>query len=702
MTDPIPITERDLATKEGRIKWGDRCRSLAISADMNFQKESTEDFQFEAGKQWKATVILEMKGDGREPITFNLVKVFVDLIMGIKEQNDIIIKATPTEKNDAFLCEVLNKLKDKVEAMFGAETEIRRSFHSMVVCGRGWMGLDIRLDPANPLEIKIVIEMIPYDQLRRDPAGKRNDLRDASWIVWDKWLTVEEFSAAFPKKESKIEDLLTGSDVSDSISDDPYAEDGILTSGPHGSDHERPLSGGADIYQDRIRVHHMEYRENYDRFYGWNPITGATEEFEKVKLKKLKDRIPEFEYITVKDSKIKWLQWSGDEELYYGDSKNKGQMDGFSVVGCFGYEETLEGGRVDHYGVIRPLKDPQRDINKRDAQTRHLLMKQGQGGERVEIDGPLSIEQYEESKHDPGSTTWMRPGALAEGKVQEKGMPDYPVASEQILQTRVELLKFISGINPDLLGVQGRGQEPGVVVRLRQQQGLTILNPILTAYRDFRIQFTSKIFHIILAHMPDSQIQRILGSDDKFQIQDGVIRDAEKGFEAPIRDIKNLKYNVDYEESPANLTRTMYELAIYMDAKKAGFYVPEEVIIEKSGLPITEKQKWLESLQKFQQNQMQMAQLQIQLEQSKVQLEQMSIQQQGRIEGAKIQQSARKMEMEGSFELMKMDREDQQFAIEIVQEMMARFAAKRKMEQEGAMALNQYGSEPKRLAQGRA
>ena len=698
MTDSIPITERDLRSKEGRIKWAERCRSMAVQADANFQKEAAEDFQFRAGKQWKATVVQSMKEDGREPNTFNLVKIFVDLIMGIKEQNDIIIKAVPTEINDEYLTEVLNKLKEKTEAMYGADTEITRAFLSAVTCGKGWMGLDARLDPTNPLEITIIIENIPYDQIRRDPGSRRDDLRDASWIIWDKWYAVEDFISAFPKKESKALDMVNQPEQWELVADDPFADSArIPTSSQAGADYDRPLTmGKVDAYQDRIRVHHMEYREEWDRYYGFNPVVGKTQEFSKEKLTGLKRNIPNFEYITVKDTRVKWLQWSGDEEFYHGQSKMP--FEGFSVVGCFGYEETLEGGLVDHFGVIRPLKDPQRDINKRDAQTRHLLMQQGQGGEYAEIDGPISVEQFEASKHNPGATTWMRPGSISEGKVKEKGIPDYPVASEQIMQTRMELLKFISGINPDLLGVQGKSQEPGIVVRLRQQQGLTILSPLLTAYRNFKIQFTEKLLHLITAYMPDSQIQRIIGSDDKIKIQDGIIYDVEKGFEAPIRDIKNLKYNIDYEESPSNLTRTMYELAIYMDAKKAGFYVPEEVIIEKSDLPITEKRKWLESLQQFKQNQIQMAQMQIQLEQAKVQLEQARIQQDGQINMAKIQQGDKEARMDSALKIMEMDREDQKFAIELVQSIMAQLSAKRQM----AEGETGEEGEPKRLAQGGA
>jgi hypothetical protein len=190
-----------------------------------------------------------------------------------------------------------------------------------------------------------------------------------------------------------------------------------------------------------------------------------------------------------------------------------------------------------------------------------------------------------------------------------------------------QILRKITGINPDLLGQDRGRQEPGVVIRLRQQQGVTLLKPLFRNLNNMKKGIFQRLISIICEYMPDEQILRILGGNERYQIdqQAGIIIDNATGLQAEIRNVRDLEYNTKSEESPGNLSKRMLELQALMEMMQAGMPVDPTQVIEKMELPETQKLRWLEyiqgqqeSQQKAQEEQMQ-AQMQVEMGKIKVQ-----------------------------------------------------------------------------------
>jgi flagellar motor protein MotB len=78
---------------------------------------------------------------------------------------------------------------------------------------------------------------------------------------------------------------------------------------------------------------------------------------------------------------------------------------------------------------------------------------------------------------------------------------------------------------------------------------------------------------------------------------------------------------VKYEYSEANMTKTMSELAIFMDMISKGFPVNPETVIDKLDLPETEKTKWKEYVKQGQESQQKMAQAQQQMAQQQMMMD---------------------------------------------------------------------------------
>jgi hypothetical protein len=151
----------------------------------------------------------------------------------------------------------------------------------------------------------------------------------------------------------------------------------------------------------------------------------------------------------------------------------------------------------------------------------------------------------------------------------------------QMEQFSQDIIKKITGINPDLLGQDSGRQEPGVVVRMRQQQGMTLLKPLFRNFNNAKRELFKRQLAIIMSFMPDQQILRVLGQNDRYQIdQSGVITDTETGMVANLRDVRNLEYNVISEPSSANVSKRMLELEALLQMQER-IPVPPQQIISK-------------------------------------------------------------------------------------------------------------------------
>jgi len=594
----------------------------AVDADMEWQREAMEDFDFRDGNQWTKKEREVLEKELRPALTFNMTKSSVDLIMGLNEDNRIIFRCTPQERSDDFLCEVMNTIYDWVRENNEFEDEEDMALESAAIAGRGYVALDFVPDPKRFGDITMQEVVVPVHEVHFDPAARRTDLSDASYITWDRWLSVEEFAVKFPKYSAKrVQEFIeTGRSyvMGSAAPGEQDIFDKTSESRSDSSDYSRPLD---TTYYDRgrrmVRLVHMEYWETFKRYFGLNPETNGYEEFEPKNLSNIKKVFAEkykmtFQYETLMDKRVKWLQFIGDEILF--DDISPLPFDGFSIVPMFAFRDVSQRS-ANHFGIVRLMKDPQREINKRWSQALNLLNQSSQPGVFVEVDAFLDLEQALLSMKDPGSATLLNSGGM--NKFKERTMPAFPAAPMQMEEYSQEIMRKITGINPDLLGQDRGRQEPGVVVRLRQQQGMVLMKPLFKSFNKLRKGLFRRSLAIIMEYMPNEQIMKILGENGRYQMDDqGNIADQDSGLQANLRDLKNVEYNIKSEEAPGNMTKRTLELTSFLEMQKSGFPVEPSVVIERLDLPASEKKKWMEFIDGQQKGQQEMAEKQMAQEQA--------------------------------------------------------------------------------------
>lgn len=648
----------------------------AITADTAFIETCKKAFRFRDGDQYTDEEKHQLEEDDRESQTWNLIRNRINLIMGLDEAHSKRFYPDPVESNDGFLCEILGYAVEWVANKFHVDDEVSNAKEAAAICGRGWIATDFNPDPKRLGHIKLSALNVSTYEVKKDPASRKNDLGDCSYIVWNKWLTVEDFKIRHPKEAKHIDmimktGMMLGDSIYDGFEDDSYKIDHTNQFGEEIHSYNRKLDlTYYDKSKRRVRLTHMEYWQAYSRFYRVSPETNEMVEFEekdKAAWEQIYNDVYQmaFEFETATDKKVKWLQYIGDKILYDDDAPL--EYDGFSLVGVFAYRDaSLKSG--DHCGVVKDIIDPQKEVNNRMSQAQNWINKSVQPGMLAEEGAFVDDEIGKDSLRENGSTTMLQAGGLK--KIEERKMPQMPNAPIQMAEIAMGLIDKISGINPDLMGQDQGRQDAGVVIKLRQEQGLLLLKPLFKNFDDAHKAVYERLMAIIVQYMPEDQLMSIIGQSDKYQIQDGIVYDQEHGLQADIRDVKNLQYNVSMEERPGNKTKRMLELAIFIEMLQYGFAVDPRVIIERTDLPETEKRQWIKYVDAQEQAAKEAAEKAHELEMLKITT---NVQQQDKktdvnagLGSAKLEEAKRKGDMKDDIDQSKLLLEDQRQKLDFI------------------------------------
>ena len=638
--------------KELKLKRAVEMREAAYSRDAVWVEQAKRAFAFTAGKQWSDTEIYVLETlQSREPMVFNHIHPTVQLIMGVLMQNPVRVYPSPVEKKDGFLCEIYEDIISWVDTnQAEAEFENHEAFEDAVISGKGFCGVDIYPDPKQPGQQVIIEEFhIPVHEVKIDPSCRRNNLKDANYIIWERWISVEQFKIRYPHKKNKIEEIFSLGGAGNDHLSAKIDSMGTLQTYSHVGDmrnaeeYDEPLS--FDYYNSdsgKVLVCHMEYYEDYTRYFikEQNQLI----EIDKNKAKELEDA--GLTVLREQDKKVKWLEYILDEILYDGDSPIS--ETGFSIVPIFAYKDK-SSSQISYYGVVKNMIDPQREINKRWMQAINLMANQGQGV-TAEPDAFIDPIQAQESWSDPNQITWVKPGALTEGKIKEKPAIVFPDACMRMEDYAQETMKRVSGFNSDLLG-QNTRSDPGIVIKLRQQQGMTILARLFEAYKRMKKELYERKLALVAKYMPNEQIKRIIGESDQYIIEGDIVVDKKNKLQANLHDIRNLGYNVKIEDGSGNMTKQMAELSIFVEMMSKGFPVDPLIVIEKLDISESMKSQWkdfvikgIQSKQQGQQIEIQKTQMDFQLKAKEVQIKEQEAAAKAITEKLKIEQRQKEVE----------------------------------------------------------
>lgn len=471
-------------------------------AHREWRREAREAFAFVAGDQWTEEEKSLLEEQNRVPIVFNRTATIINSVVGSEINNRTEVRYFPRTLGDSEINEVLTKGGEWFRDRSGAEEEETQSFYDTVVCGLGWVESLIDFDTDE--DGAPMMERIDPLEMCWDASASRRGLSDAHRIARVREIGIEDAKEMFP--DADVSDLNArwmdqekdpdNDDVTRQWSDDDYA---------HGDEEmdEEDTDG-------RVTIVQLQYRARRKEIEYSDPMTGKRGRMGKREWKRLMDMAREMGHDPqMKTRDVTVWEW---KQAILGDVILE-ENDPCPVSSTFcpitGY---WDNSKRQWFGLVRQMKDPQKYANKWLSQTLHIINANAKGGIMYEEDATDDPRDLEEQWAAADSAIKLRPGALAQGKVQPKPMAQMPAALMSLTEFAIQSIRDVSGVNMELLGLRDQNQ-PGVLEYQRKQSAMTTLAVLFDALRQYRKQQGTVMLYYMTEYLADGRLIRISDED---------------------------------------------------------------------------------------------------------------------------------------------------------------------------------------------
>ncbi len=579
----------------------------AVDKAQEWREEAREDYEFVAGKQWTDADKARLMESGRPALTINRIKPIINLLSGYQRSNRYDIDFLPRTNDDMALCQVRKGITKYIMDRCDYDGNESQVFLDAAICGLGWFEVGYRFDPAiNDGEAYIHRED-PFG-MYVDPEARKPDYSDARYMIRAKWVDKEELKAVYPEFADVI-DVQTAK--YDSAERDNAAQE---------------MEGHEPLWYQRqthkVRLCECWYKEKVKETFFY--LTDGTT------VKQADVQIPMFlngsiEGVrTVLIDKVRVAAFI--ENILLEDIESPYEHGELPFVPLIVYH--FGEGDIPA-GIVRDLKDPQREINKRRVQQLHILNSASNGGGWIEEDAmsPMQKERFRDKGNIPGYFAEVRPGGIS--KIRERQLVNPPTAVIQQEQMATDDIRSISGINEALMGTDIQSSSSGRAIELKQKQAITHLASIFDYLRKAKKGIAYRLWGsrghkgIIPQYYTEDKVYRVEGTNgQKFiRVNQQVMQQDPLGntIHQTLNDLSQGDFDIVIADTQASTTQRQAQMWGLVDAvSKLG--IPGDlvfdVILDLSDLPDKEtiKQRWQQRQQAQAQQSQQQVQQQMQLE----------------------------------------------------------------------------------------
>lgn len=474
-----------------------------------WREQAKKDFNFRANDQWDDKTAKYMtEQEGKVPIVFNRVLPVIKAVAGVEinTRHETIYLPRQLEVGDIQANEDLTAASKWMGDGCNAAHQESMAFQDVLTCGMGWVEerMDYELEPDG----KYIEEKLDPLEMYWDSASRQMNLTDSRRRWRLRKMAWSDARAMFPDADD--DDLnntwamgMEGDEAIKSIEERRLKRDNNLKEDPDGE----------------VTILQCQWweREKYHRVA--NPFTGQVEDMDDDQLKALVkqakmigEQTGQFYPVeSVKATRRVYKQaFIGSKILKKGPCP---RSDGFTLHCITGELHATKG---TWFGLVAMMRDPQMMANKWLSQTTHIINTTAKGGILAEEDAFTDINEAKATYAKPDAITFVKKGAVANGKIMQK--PGVGLAGPyiQLLQMAIEAIPQVTGINMEMMGLREVNQ-PGVLEAQRKQAAMTILATIFDALNLFRIEVGRTRLHFIQNYIEDGKIIRVLSNDGRYR-----------------------------------------------------------------------------------------------------------------------------------------------------------------------------------------
>lgn len=556
--------------------------------------------------QWDEDDLQLLKDQGRPALTFNLGQKEVNTAVGLNQEAALYPIPVPVSAEDELTREVVAKLMEALEEDACLEEAETDADHRRHVEGEADLWLELERREDDPLQWKATWESVDTTEITWDPAAEKADGSDARGVYRSKWIGREEFEVEYPEHASRVDELFAQAGEGPS----PRSTRWIESFNPKREREDRARKG-ANFYVDRrqqqVRIVRLQYKQAVRRWWLSVPTEEGGFRVEEVPEERAQEvrealrsvqeegsTVPEglegLEGVEILDTwtqKVRWLEFIGNEILFHDDAPVP--FKGFSCVRVVCYRDWKTG---EPYGIWRNLKDPQMGVNKQLSTELDHLVRQVQPGTDVEEDAVLSKHAFEQATK-VGGVRYLKEGALAAGRLQERQPPQLSAGHAALLEQHANLLGRISDSDSVQERAAGTGAEAAFTVAMRHHKS-TLAGAIRALHWKAYQRTRARRMLEVLLDLPDAQLAAMLGDPQTYKVQGGIVTklqqvpDPQTGQaqlqpvgQVALTDLRSLRYNITFDTRSRNKMIRLTGLNLLTTLQQMGVPVPPDLLYEK-------------------------------------------------------------------------------------------------------------------------
>ena len=565
----------------------------AVEAQQPWRKVALEDREFYSGKQWAKVDKKELEEARRPAITINRIKPLINVLCGYQRLNRYDVDFLPRTNDDDEQAQLRKGVTKYIMDRSHYNYEESDVFNDGVVTGIGWFEVGYKFD------------WLAQDG---DPESRDKHMRDMKYIIRARWVDKDELAAKYPQQADEIHAQTAAYMTEETENDKKYNE--LWYS------HETKKIRFAECWYKKAVQKQLFILRNGE------VAEQVTEEMIALGMI-LRQQ-------TVTTTKIRMLAFFDNVVLEDIQSPYKHGFIPFVPFICY-----YQGEDDIPSGVVRDLKDPQREVNKRRSQELHILNTQSNGGWIAE-EGAMSPQQeasFKRNASTPGALLKVAPNALMGQKLQRLEPQAPPSNVMAATQEAMNEMPSISGINEALMGTDISNSQSGRAIELKQKQAITHIAGLFDNLRMAKELIVEMLWGkrgapgIIPQFYTEEKAFRIVGEDGEAQIvtvnqqvqqqqvdpRTGMMQTITK----TLNDLSVGEFDIVIADTPATSTQRTAQFWSLVDAcGKLGIQgnMIMDILIDLSDIPQRQEIKRRLQSQQEQQAQAQQQQMQAQME----------------------------------------------------------------------------------------
>ena len=463
--------------------------------------------------QWTEAELRVLEQRGQAPLVFNLTQTSVNWVLGSQRRATMDYKILPRLKDGQQAAESKSQLLKYLADANRSEYEYSAAFADAVKAGIGWM----ETGQGSVEDATTVFDRREsWRNMLWDSTSQRYDLTDARYLFRSKWMDLDTSSALFSDRVATLRtaahDTSRGFYASDDFGDDAMdfkEEQYVNASGtPTGN------TQGQGMVRPRLRVMEGWFKKALPAV----PVMKGGQFHGE-----LFDEWSEGHWTDLKDQRAT-LALRPREVVHVAIMCESGLLmvrespyrhNRYPFTPVWGYRRARDGMP---YGIIRGMRDINRDLNKRASKSLHLL------SSKTIIAPAGSFEDLDETRDEVA-----RPDAIITYKPTAGPPPvmstdtNLAAAHMELMSRDAQMLQQVAGVTDENMGRQSNARS-GKAIIARQDQGQLATSHFSDNLRQSRAIHGEKLLINVEQFMTEKEQFRVTDSrgNAKFlQLNDG-------------------------------------------------------------------------------------------------------------------------------------------------------------------------------------